>query len=176
MQLGWKFFSGKLSSSRQIRARQITGQKLQPLQNSRAPHKEIAEAFVTIMQRADIGEKDKTLFPSRHLFPSKALIFRRLLARPRDRCCGSQLCIAFSSATFIPSSSPPFGRRGGNPFRKQATFFLRKKKRGRPSITPFLFPASALSPILLICRAKKNRKRQEPVSSMRETNGGVTAS
>ena len=54
---------------------------------------------------------------------------------------------------FLPP--PPFREEGGKPVSEADDFFLRKKKRGRPSITPFLFPASALSPILLICRAKK---------------------
>ena len=154
MQLGWKFFSGKLSSSRQIRARQITGQKLQPLQNTRAPHKEIAEALITIMQRADIGEKDKTLFPSRNLFPSSPNFPPSPSSAERPLLWVPILyCILLRH--FYSFLLPPFGKRGGKPVSEAGDFFLGKKKRGGPSITPFLFPASALSPILLICRAKK---------------------
>ncbi len=83
--------------------------------------------------------KSQTLFPSRHLFPSIALIFRRLLARPRDRCCGSQFCIAFSSATFIPSSYPLSGRGGETRFGSRR-LFPKKEEEGQTIHHPFPFP------------------------------------
>ncbi len=145
MQLGWKFFSGKLSSSGQIRARQITGQKLQTLQNSRAPHKEIAEAFVTIMQRADIGEKRQNPFSeqafvsiySPNFPPSPSSAERPLLRVP------ILYCILLRH--FYSFLLPPFGKRGGNPFRKQTTFSS-ERRRGADHPSPLSF--SLLLPFL----------------------------